>query len=49
MAFDSVFHFKLWLKLAKCSVTGKLLNLIKSMYSKLESNVKHDGNFCRLF
>jgi hypothetical protein len=29
-AFDSVSHFKLWLKLAKCGVTGKLLNLIKS-------------------
>ena len=38
-------HFKLWLKLAKCGVTGKLLNLIKSMYSKLKSSVKHDGNF----
>ena len=23
-AFDSVSHFKLWLKLAKCGVTGKL-------------------------
>ena len=44
-AFDSVSHFKLWLKLAKCGVTGKLLNIIKSMYAKLKSNVKHDGNF----
>ena len=26
-AFESVSHFKLWLKLAKCGVTGKLLNL----------------------
>jgi hypothetical protein len=40
-AFDSL----LWLKLAKCGVTGKLLNLIKSMYSKLKSSVKHNGNF----
>ena len=39
-AFDSVSHFKLWLKLAKCGVTGKLLNLIKSMYAKLKSRVK---------
>ena len=42
-------HFKLWLKLAKCGVTGKLLNLIKSMYSKLKSSVKHDGNFSDFF
>ena len=39
-AFDSVSHFKLWLKLAKCGVTGKFLNLIKTMYSKLKSSVK---------
>jgi hypothetical protein len=44
-----VSHFKLWLKLAKCGVTGKLLNLIKSMYSKLKSSVKHDGNFSEFF
>ena len=48
-AFDSVSHFKLWLKLAKCGVTGKLLNLIKSMYSKLKSSVKHNGNFSDCF
>jgi hypothetical protein len=44
-----VSHFKLWLKLAKCGVTGKLLNLIKSMYHKLKSSVKHDGNFSEIF
>ena len=42
-------HFKLWLKLAKCGVTGKLLNLIKSMYHKLKSSVEHDGNFLDFF
>jgi hypothetical protein len=40
---------QLWLKLAKCGVTGKLLNLIKYMYSKLISSVKHDGNFSDFF
>ena len=45
----SVSHFNFWLKLAKCGVTGKLLNLIKSMYSKLKSSVKHDGNFSEIF
>ena len=45
----SVSHFNFWLKLAKCGVTGKLLNLFKSMYSKLKSSVKHDGNFSELF
>ena len=48
-AFDSVSHFKLWLKLAKCGVTGKLLNLIKSMYSRLKSSVEHGGNFSEFF
>jgi hypothetical protein len=48
-AFHSVSHFKLWLKLAKYGVTGKLLNSIKSMYAKLKSSVKHDGNFLEFF
>ena len=47
-AFDSVSHFKLWNKLARCGITGKLLNVIRSMYSKLKSCVRIDG-FCSNF
>jgi hypothetical protein len=36
-AFDSVAHVKLWLKLSRIGITGKLLNVIKSMYSKLKA------------
>ena len=31
--------------MVKASVTGKLLNVIKSMYSKLQCRVKFDGHF----
>ena len=47
--FDIVFHLKLWLRLAWCGVTGKLLNVIKSMYSKLKCCVKFDGHFSNFF
>jgi hypothetical protein len=40
---------KLWLRLARCGVTGKLLNVIKSMYSKLKCCVKFDGHFSNFF
>ena len=48
-AFDSVCHLKLWLRLARCGITGKLLNVIKSMYSKLQCCVKFDGHFSNFF
>ena len=48
-AFDSVSHFRLWLKLVRYGVTGKLLNLMKTMYSKLKSCVKSDGIFSEFF
>jgi hypothetical protein len=48
-AFDSVCHLTLWLRLARCGITGKLLNVIKSMYSKLKCCVKFDGHFSNFF
>ena len=48
-AFDGVCHLKLWLRLARCGITGKLLNVIKSMYSKLQCCVKFDGHFSNFF
>ena len=42
-AFDSVTHSKLWQKLVRCGITGKLLNVIRSMYGKIKSCVKLNG------
>ena len=44
-AFDSVSHVELWLQLVRSGITGKLLNAIKSMYSKLKSCVRLYGNY----
>ena len=41
--------FKITLRLVRCGVTGKLLNIIKSMYSKLQCCVKFDGHFSNFF
>ena len=35
--------------MVKASVTGKLLNVIKSMYSKLKCCVKFNGHFSNFF
>jgi hypothetical protein len=48
-AFDSVAHVKLWLKLSRSGITGKLLNVIKSMYSKLKACVRLDSNYSDIF
>ena len=48
-AFDSVAHVKLWLKLSRIGITGKLLNVIKSMYSKLNACVRLDSNYSDIF
>ena len=42
-SFDSVSHNKLWQKLVRCGITGKLLNIIKSMYTKIKAGVRVDG------
>ena len=39
-AFDSVAHVKLWLKFSRIGITGKLLNVIKSIYSKLKAKIR---------
>ena len=48
-AFDSVSHVKIWLPLVRSGITGKLLNVIKSMYSKLISCVRLYGNYIHIF
>ena len=47
--FDSVFHYILWHKLLKCGISGNLLILIKSMYSKLKACVTLKGEFSEFF
>ena len=39
-AFDSVDHLQLWRRLVKLGITGKLLNVIKSMYQQIKSCVR---------
>lgn len=42
-AFDYVVRENLWLKLIKVGVRGKILNIIKSMYTSVKSMVKYDN------
>ena len=39
-AFDYVVRDNLWLKLVKLGIRGKMLNIIRSMYSSVKSRVK---------
>ena len=39
-AFDSVSHVQLWRRLVKLGITGKLLNVVKSMYRQIKSCVR---------
>ena len=42
-AFDYVVHDSLWYKLINIGLRGKILNIIKSMYTTVKSRVKLDG------
>ena len=42
-AFDSVYRNGLWFKLIKNGVDGKLLRIIRSVYSQAKSCVRHFG------
>ena len=42
-AFDYIVHDILWFKLVEVDVRGKMLNVIKSIYSNLKSRVKFDN------
>ena len=52
-AFDYVVQDNLWYKMIKLGIRGKILNIIKSMYSVVKSRVKYDNKlgtefFCSL-
>ena len=42
-AFDFIDRGRLWGKLIKQGINGKMLNIIKSLYENVKSCVKHDG------
>lgn len=48
-AFDSIQHNKLWHKLVKAGINGKLFNIIRSMYNDIRSCVKVNGQFSEYF
>ena len=48
-AFDSVYRDGLWFKLIKNGVDGKLLSLLRSMYSEVKSCVRHLNTLSDLF
>ena len=48
-AFDGIRHDKLWDALERKGIQGKFLDTIKSMYNKLKSCVKIDGNLTPYF
>ena len=43
-AFDSLVHFKLFTNLAGKGMNGKILTVLRSMYSKLRAHVKIGGD-----
>jgi hypothetical protein len=49
MTFTFVTHSKLWQILVRCGITGKLLNVIRSMYGKIKSCVKLIGKCSDFF
>ena len=42
-AFDFVVHDNLWYKLLSCGVSGKIFNVIRSMYSTIKTKVFSNG------
>ena len=48
-AFDSVSRTSLWYKLIKCGIDGKLLKLIRSLYSEIKLRVKNLNSLSDLY
>lgn len=42
-AFDSVDHYKLWRRMIKSGISGKLLQVIQSMYRHIRLAIKHNN------
>jgi hypothetical protein len=48
-AFDSINHDKLWRRMIKSGITGKLLSLLQSMYSCVRARVRLNHNLSDLY
>ena len=48
-AFDSVYRNGLWLKLYKSGISGKMLQIVKSIYERVKSCVKHCNTYSEFF
>ena len=48
-AFDSVYRNALWLKLFKLGVNGKMLRIVKAMYSSVKCRVRHLNTYSDFF
>ena len=48
-AFDKINRKALWHKLIQSNISGKLLNVIKSMYANIKSCVSNDGMMSDFF
>ena len=48
-AFDLIDRSKLWTKLVKHGIDGKMLQIIKSLYKNIKICIKHDGNLSNYF
>ena len=48
-AFDSIYRNALWLKLYRQGIQGKMLRVIKDMYEKAKSCVKHCNSYSDFF
>lgn len=48
-AFDYVVRDILWYKLIKEGVSGKILDIIKSMYNAVKSKIKHENSLSEAF
>ena len=47
--FDGIYRNGLWFKLFQAGIQGKMLRILKSMYDKVKSCVRHCNNFSDFF
>jgi hypothetical protein len=48
-AFDTVDRLLLWKKLGKSGITGKILTVIRSLYTHFKACIKHDQSLSEMF
>ena len=48
-AYDSIDTNALWLKILKCGIDGKVFKVLRSMYSKVKTCIKHVNGLTDFF